>query len=72
MDILYSRFQKLLERDKVTAAQVCKATGVSESTISNLKARGGNLSVDNLKALADYFKVPMEYFISKGDEDETA
>lgn len=60
---MYSKYLELLTRSGKTTAQVCRDTGISESTISNWKNRGGKLSVDNLKTLADYFHVSIEYFL---------
>lgn len=60
---MYSRFLELLQKTGKTTADVCRETGISESTMSNWKKRGGNLSTDNLKRLADYFNVPMEHFV---------
>lgn len=63
--ILYERYAELLNVTGKTTAEVCRETGISETTISNWKARGGRLSVDNLKRLADYFGVAMEYFLEE-------
>lgn len=60
---MYSKFLELLKKTGKTTAQVCRDTGISESVISNLKTRGGNLSAANLKKLADYFGVSIEYFL---------
>ena len=63
MHILYKKFAELLKSSGKTTAEVCRETGISESTISNWKNRGGKLSVDNLKILADYFRVSIEFFL---------
>lgn len=62
---MYERYAELLNVTGKTTAEVCRETGISETTISNWKTRGGRLSVDNLKRLADYFGVAMEYFLEE-------
>jgi transcriptional regulator with XRE-family HTH domain len=62
---LYSKFVELLNKSGKTTAQVCRDTGISESVISNLKTRGGNLSAGNLKKLAEYFGVSIDYFFEE-------
>lgn len=61
---MYERYLKLLEKTGKTTAEVCRETGIAPTTMSNWKARGGKLSADNLKRLADYFCVPMDYFLT--------
>ena len=60
---MYTKFAELLAKNGKNTAQVCKDTGIRESVISNWKTRGGKLSADNLKKLADYFGVNIEYFL---------
>nr|DAG74713.1 MAG TPA: helix-turn-helix domain protein [Caudoviricetes sp.] len=48
-----------------TAYQVSKDTGVSTSTLTNWKYGRYTPKVDKLKALADYFNVPIEYFLEE-------
>lgn len=60
---MYQKFAELLKNSGKTTAEVCRETGIAESTISNWKNRGGKLSVDNLKILADYFNTSIEYFL---------
>jgi len=63
---MYERYLELLKQHNLTTYQVSKATGIPESTLSMWKSRqdmGANLSVNNIKKLADFFKVPIEYFL---------
>lgn len=71
---MYKKYQMLLERDGVTSYQVAKETGITQQILSNWKNRqewydrhaGGKmagLSVANLKKLADYFGVSLDYFM---------
>ncbi len=61
---MYQKYEELLKQTGKNTAQVCRETGIAETTMSNWKNRGGKLSVDNLKILADYFHVSMEYFLT--------
>lgn len=68
---MYEKYLKLLEEKGVTTYQVCKATGIPESTISMWGKRASEaqdkepkLSMDNVAKLAKYFEVPIEYFIT--------
>ena len=68
MRTIYDKYAKLLEKKGVTTYQVCKATGIPESTISMMKARYENgddpgMSIGNLAKLSKYFRVPLEYFV---------
>lgn len=63
---MYERYLELLKQHNLTTYQVSKATGIPESTLSMWKSRqdkNAKLSVDNIKKLADYFGVPIEYFL---------
>ncbi len=60
---MYETFEKLLEKNKVTAYQVCKETGIKQSTISDWKAGRYTPKVDKMQKLADYFNVPLEMLL---------
>lgn len=61
--ILYKKFAILLEKSNKTAYQVSKDTGIAQSILSDWKTGRSNPKVDKLKTLADYFGVPIEYFL---------
>ena len=65
---MYDIFLKLLEEMGVTTAEVCKATGIAQSTISNWKKRGNPISPENGLLIADYFGIPLER-LYRGTED---
>ena len=46
---MYETFEKLLEKNKVTAYQVCKETGIKQSTISDWKAGKYTPKVDKMR-----------------------
>ena len=60
---MYEKFQKLLDKSNKTAYQVAQDTGVSTATLSHWKNGNYVPKIDKIKILADYFKVPIEYFL---------
>ncbi len=61
---MYDKFMKLLEERGLTVYKVSQMTGIAQSTFSDWKNReGGNLSVENLKKLAEKLDVPVSYFL---------
>lgn len=67
---MYSIFVKLLQIRNTTAYQVCKATGIASSTISDWKNGKSTPKQDKLKKIADYFGVTLDYLMT-GEESET-
>lgn len=61
---MYKKYEELLKKRNVTTADVSRGTGIAESVFSNWKKRGGNLSLDNVKKLADYFHVSIEELLA--------
>lgn len=59
---MYNVFSKLLQERDVTAYAVSKATGVSQSTLSDWKNGKSVPKIDKLKLIADFFGVPLEAF----------
>lgn len=60
---MYDKFRHLLQVNNVTAYQVSKKTGVSQTTLSYWKTGRSKPKVDKLKAIADYFGVTVEDLI---------
>lgn len=75
---MYEIFEQLLQKFGVTTADVCKATGIGQSTMSNWKNRRNLISGKNAQLIADYFKVSVDYLMtgelkrSLLDSDEVA
>ena len=61
----YKKYADLRDSKGVTDYGVSKNTGVPTSTLSNWKAGRYTPKSDKIKAIADYFGVPMEYFWKK-------
>ena len=62
---MYYKFEKLINDNGVTPYEVSKSTGISTATLSNWKAGRYVPKVDKLKKIADYFGVPLEYFLEE-------
>lgn len=67
---MYEIFEQLLARKGVTAADVCRATGISQAAISTWKKRRGKLNAENAAKVADFFGVSVRYLLGE-DEQET-
>lgn len=68
---MYDIFVKLLERFGKTTADVCRETGISQSTISNWKKRKNILSPALLQKIADYFGVSLDFMMGAEKESTT-
>ena len=66
---MYEIFVELLKKHNVTAAQVAKETGISQSTLSEWKHGNYQPKADKMQKIANYFGVSVSYLIG---ETETA
>lgn len=60
---MYEAFNKLLLKNNITPYKVSKETGVSQSTLSDWKRGISTPKPDKLQKIADYFGVPLTYFL---------
>ncbi len=60
---MYSKFEELLKANGKTAYQVSKDTGVATATLTEWKKGTYTPKTDKLLKLAEYFGVPIEYFL---------
>lgn len=60
---MYTKFEKLLDEYQTTAYRVAKDTGITISTFSDWKSGRSEPKVQKLLKIADYFGVPLEYFV---------
>lgn len=60
---MYEKFLQLLLKNNKTAYQVSKDTKIPNSTFSDWKTGRSNPKLDKLQKIADYFGVPVTYFI---------
>lgn len=61
---MYKKYEALLEKHNKTSYQVSKDTGIGQNTLSNWKSGRSNPKIDKLQILAEYFGVPVTYFIT--------
>ena len=64
-ETLYKKFEALLKERNVTAYRVSKDTGINKSTLSSWKSGKYTPKIDKLKKIANYFGVPITYFIEQ-------
>ena len=69
---MYEIFEQLLQRFGVSAYQVAKATGISQSTLSNWKNRRNMISPEKGKRIAEYFGVTLGYLMGTEDLEPNA
>lgn len=60
---MYEKFAELLEKTNKSTYQVSKDTGIAENIFSYWKSGRSTPKIDKLKLIADYFDVPITYFI---------
>ena len=66
---MYEVFEQLLQKFNVTTADVCKATGIGQSTMSNWKNRRNLISGKNAQLIADYFGISVDYLMTGKEKD---
>lgn len=62
---MYEIYLRLLAERGVKTADVCRATGISQTTIANWKKRRGKLGTKNAILIAEYFGVSVEYLMGR-------
>lgn len=65
---MYEIFEQLLQKYGVSAYKVAKETGVTQSTLSDWKRGRSTPKSENMKKIADYFGVSIDYLMT-GKED---
>lgn len=70
MDI-YDKIESLLRQNNITAYKLAKDTGFSTGLLSQWKTRKQKPSIDKIKKIAEYFSVPIDFFLSC-EEQKTA
>lgn len=69
---MYEIFERLLQSRKVTAYQVAKATGISQSTLSDWKKGRSVPKMDKIQKIAEYFGVSVDYLMGNETEKDPA
>ena len=62
--IMYEIFEQLLQKHGLSAYKVAKETGVTQSTLSDWKRGRSTPKTENMKKLADFFGVSVEYLMT--------
>ena len=60
---MYEIYERLRNEKGVKDAAVAKATGIGRSTFSDWKIGRSSPKGEKLQKIADYFGVPLEYFL---------
>lgn len=60
---MYDKIKQLADARGETISDMCAATGISQSTISNLKSRNSSLSAANTCIVAKHYGVAPEYLL---------
>lgn len=66
---MYEVFEQLLQKHNVTSHKVSKATGVTQTALSNWKSGRSTPTTKTLQKIADYFGVTIDYLMT-GEEKE--
>jgi len=61
---MYEIFEQLLQKYGVTAYKVSKETGITQSTLSDWKRGRSTPKTENMKKIADYFGVTVDYLMN--------
>jgi transcriptional regulator with XRE-family HTH domain len=73
MSDLYSRIEKLCAIDKITITTMCKESGASRASLSDLKmGRKQKLSAGTLDKIANYFDTTVDYLLGRTDDPENS
>lgn len=63
---MYSRYEKLLKERGIRSADVARATGIKPSTLTDWKnGRTKSLSAENIRKIANFFDVPVDFFYER-------
>ena len=68
MDI-YDRIHQIMVSKNITAATVCKNTGISSALMTQWKQRKQNPSGTKLQKVADYLGVSVDYLLGRDSND---
>ena len=65
---MYKIFEQLLQKYGLSAYKVSKETGITQSTLSDWKRGRSTPKSDNMKKIADYFGVTIDYLMTGIEE----
>ena len=68
--LIAEKINKLIQENKTNPNQMCSALDISQATVSMfLKGARDAISLNYLYAIANYFNVPLSYFIKQNIDD---
>lgn len=67
---MYEIFEQLLQKYGVTSYKVSKETGVTQSTLSDWKRGRSTPKTDNMKKIADFFGVSVDYLMTGNNDNK--
>lgn len=59
----YKKYAELRDKNNLTDYRVSKETNIGRSTFTDWKNGRSKPKIEKIKKLADYFDVPIEYFL---------
>lgn len=66
---MFNKIEELLKSHNMTLNKLSKTVGLPYMTLKNWKLRGSSPRLENVKKIADYFEVPVEYFFEDDREN---
>lgn len=66
---MYEIFEKLCQKNNISAYKVSKDTGITTATITSWKQGKYIPKQDKIQTLADYFNVSVEYLMTGKEKD---
>lgn len=66
---MFNKIEELLKSHNMTLNKLSKTVGLPYMTLKNWKLRGSSPRLENVKKIADYFGVPVEYFFEDDSEN---
>lgn len=65
---MYEKYAKLRDSKRITDYRVASDTGITKSTFTDWKNGRSKPKIKKMKILADYFGVPIDYFLEEQRE----
>lgn len=67
---MYRVLERLMQEHGETPADLSRATGIPQNTISNWKARGGGVSIANMARIASHYGLTLEQLMNLTENKE--
>ena len=70
--MLGQNIRKLRKEKNMSQSELAKLLGVSQRTISSYEQNTAKASFDTMTEIADYFRVPLDYFAERYKQKESS